>query len=81
MAFTVDGPWALNEDAIWSAYDGIPPERFGSVSIRLGAEPASSDPLVRELHYNLYVLTEEQCRDLFRVHPSIIGNDVRGGLQ
>lgn len=28
-----------------------------------------------QLHYNLYVLNEEQCRELFRVHPSMIGNE------
>lgn len=34
-------------------------------------------PLLRQyqLHYNLYALSAEQCRELFRIHPSMIGNE------
>ena len=28
-----------------------------------------------QLHYNLYILSAEQCRELFRIHPSMIGNE------
>lgn len=58
-------------------------KRFDLFVIDLGWKSSIAEvlrnnmPLLRQyqLHYNLYILSAEQCRELFRVHPSMIGNE------
>ncbi|MSR60760.1 MAG: hypothetical protein EXS05_24490 [Planctomycetaceae bacterium] len=58
-------------------------KRFDVFVIDIGWKSSVSDILRHNLEhlkryqlvYNLYILNEQQCRDLFRHHPSVIGTE------
>lgn len=64
---------------------GPPPgsKRFDLFVIDLGWKSPIAEvlrnnlPLLKQyqLHYNLYLLSPDQCRELFHIHPSMIGNE------